>query len=202
MTGWVAPGDGMLMLDRNVNGTLDNGAELFGDFTPLPNGMLAANGFAALAPFDTNGDGKIDASDPIWSQLRIWQFDDSLDTGDISDPSVYGKIGTLDDFGITAIYLDSTITNRTDSDGNTEVRTGHFERADGSSNIIAEYRFQRDTTYTISNEWLDVPPEIEVLPDLQGYGNVYDLHQAMAREQQAIGDGQEAIGNKIFRLAA
>jgi hypothetical protein len=37
--------------------------------------------------------------------------------------------------------------------------------------------------YTIANQWLDVPAGISALPDLQGYGNVYDLQQAMARER-------------------
>ncbi|MCX5814610.1 MAG: hypothetical protein NT178_19030, partial [Proteobacteria bacterium] len=41
---------------------------------------------------------------------------------------------------------------------------------------------QRDVTYTIANEWLDVPDDIAALPDLQGYGNTYDLHQAMVRD--------------------
>ncbi|MGB6066755.1 MAG: hypothetical protein WBG50_18275 [Desulfomonilaceae bacterium] len=65
LTGWVAQGDGMLMLDKNNNGRLDDGSELFGDFTILPNGTRAANGFQALAYYDANGDGKIDANDPI-----------------------------------------------------------------------------------------------------------------------------------------
>jgi len=35
---------------------------------------------------------------------------------------------------------------------------------------------------SIPNEWVDVPEDIAALPDVQGYGNVYDLHQAMARD--------------------
>jgi len=45
-----------------------------------------------------------------------------------------------------------------------------------------------------------VPEDIAELPDLQGYGNVYDLQQAMAREQQAIDNGQEVIGNTLKQL--
>lgn len=40
-TGWVGAGDALLVWDRNGNGRIDTGAELFGDFTPLPNGSLA-----------------------------------------------------------------------------------------------------------------------------------------------------------------
>ena len=46
----------------------------------------------------------------------------------------------------------------------------------------------------IANEWLDVPEDIASLPDLQGYGNVYDLQQAMARERQmANGEGLKEL---------
>ena len=84
-TGWVAPGDGMLMLDMNGNGRLDSGKELFGDFTILPNGVEAGTGFQALAYYDANGDGKIDTNDPIWSQLRVWQYNDVLLSSDLAE---------------------------------------------------------------------------------------------------------------------
>lgn len=61
-----------LALDRNGNGTIDDGAELFGNHTPLPGGAAAPNGFAALAVYDANGDGIIDSSDPIWFSLLLW----------------------------------------------------------------------------------------------------------------------------------
>lgn len=73
LTGWVGQGDGMLVLDKNGDDRLDDGSELFGDFTILPDGTRAASGFQALAYYDSNSDLKIDAHDPIWSQLRVWQ---------------------------------------------------------------------------------------------------------------------------------
>ena len=48
-TAWLAPGDGFLVLDRNNNGHIDGGAELFGSETTLNNGKAAENGFEALA---------------------------------------------------------------------------------------------------------------------------------------------------------
>ena len=71
-SGWVSPGEDLLCMDRNGNGVIDNGSELFGSLTPLLNGQLAANGLQALAALDSNGDGKIDAQDPAYSQLRGW----------------------------------------------------------------------------------------------------------------------------------
>ncbi|NOY73043.1 MAG: hypothetical protein GXP14_11860, partial [Gammaproteobacteria bacterium] len=61
-TGWVASDDGLLALDRNGNGTIDNGTELFGNSTPTAGGT-AADGLSALADLDTNADGRVDASD-------------------------------------------------------------------------------------------------------------------------------------------
>lgn len=77
--GWLAKdsGDGFLWLDLNLNGTVDDGGELFGSSTLLPNGTFADNGFEALAVYDApefggDGDGLITRSDLIWHRLRIW----------------------------------------------------------------------------------------------------------------------------------
>lgn len=72
--GWTARGSSLafLALDRNGNGSIDDGRELFGDATPLANGTRATNGFEALQEFDSNRDGVIDDRDPIWSSLVLW----------------------------------------------------------------------------------------------------------------------------------
>jgi len=93
-------------MDRNGNGFIDDGRELFGNETILSNGKKATNGFEALADFDGNRDGKIDVSDPIFSRLRIWQDGDGF--------SLPGELHTLEELGIKAINLSSTATNVTD----------------------------------------------------------------------------------------
>lgn len=70
-TGWVAPGDGLLVWDRNANGIIDSGRELFGSETLLPNGLKAVNGFEVLKTLDANDDGVIDVNDPVYAQLRV-----------------------------------------------------------------------------------------------------------------------------------
>ncbi|MEW6352550.1 MAG: calcium-binding protein, partial [Thermodesulfobacteriota bacterium] len=181
LSGWVSPGSGLLMVDWNGNHVLDSGTELFSDSAILPNGLRAANGFDALAHYDSNHDGKIDGLDPIWSQLKLWQYDDTSGLY-LFESEDGGKISSVDEVGLSAIYLDSEAKNSTDTQGNTEVRSGSFEWKDGRTGTIAEYNFARDTSDTIASEFLDVPEDIESLPQLAGYGNVHTLHQAMVRD--------------------
>ncbi|MFC1834438.1 hypothetical protein ACFL2Q_06855 [Thermodesulfobacteriota bacterium] len=175
-TAWVGADDGLLVKDRNGNGIIDDGRELFGDATILSNGEKASSGFQALVDFDNNADGKIDAADPEFSQLRIWQDADS--DGYSSADELYG----LDELGITSIDLHSTETGITDEQGNTQKRLGSFQWADGTSGLMGEYTFERDTMYTTATESLDVPERIAELPFVSGYGNVYDLPQKMVRD--------------------
>lgn len=110
---WTAAGAPMafLALDRNSNGTIDSGAELFGNHTPLPGGV-AANGFDALAQYDGNADDVIDAGDPIWSSLLLWT---DLNHDGISQAS---ELALLSASAVTAIGLDYHWTGRRDQSGN------------------------------------------------------------------------------------
>jgi hypothetical protein len=71
---WTRGGtaNAFLAMDRNGNGTIDNGGELFGNRTRLRNGLLAGNGFEVLGELDDNGDGVVDARDRVWSDLLLW----------------------------------------------------------------------------------------------------------------------------------
>jgi hypothetical protein len=71
-TDWPTAVTPWLALDRDGDGAITNGAELFGSSTPLPDGRLAADGFAALAVLDANHDGRIDRDDPAFASLVLW----------------------------------------------------------------------------------------------------------------------------------
>lgn len=71
---WTAAGSAVafLAMDRNANAQIDNGAELFGNWTVSRTGARAANGFEALKELDSNGDGIVDSRDDRWSALLLW----------------------------------------------------------------------------------------------------------------------------------
>jgi Ca2+-binding RTX toxin-like protein len=180
-TGWVGKDDALLVWDRNANGRIDTGAELFGDFTLLPNGTLAPNGFAALAALDSNGDGVIDASDPLFAELKLWRDTDQ------DGATGAGELISLADAGIVSLNLANALKNQRLANGNTLARAGSFTRADGSSSAMGEFHFATDTFSTKFAEQIDVPDALKSLPNMGGAGNVRELQQAAAQSGNLAG---------------
>ena len=111
---WTRAGaqNAFLVLDRNGNGLIDDGRELFGTATPLATGSAAPNGFAELAEYDLNHDGRIDDSDPVYTELRLWT---DLNHNGYSEQF---ELQTTTAAGVSAIFLLYEVTNRRDNHGN------------------------------------------------------------------------------------
>jgi RTX calcium-binding nonapeptide repeat (4 copies) len=121
-TGWVGADDGLLVLDRNLNGRIDDVTELFGygktvtvtgvdvttdrdDFNVHPGIGIDDewfSGFRALAALQTVHDGVLDSQDAVFNQLKVWR---DLDTDGVTDA---GELFTLADLNIASINLEAT----------------------------------------------------------------------------------------------
>jgi Ca2+-binding RTX toxin-like protein len=179
-TGWIKPDDGLVVLDRNGNGLIDSGRELFGDETLLPNGSKAPDGYAALAQHDANGDGRISSADAVYSQLRIWQ--DANQDG----ISQAGELRTLADLGIASIGLQGTQANVDLGNGNSMPLQGTFTRMNGSTGMSGVAQLSGSLLLASNGfyrEFSDDPVPTEAakaLPQMRGAGWARDLREAMS----------------------
>jgi hypothetical protein len=125
---WTTPGEGLLAIDLNHDGKINDGSELF---TTNFNHQQFASGLDALASLDTNHDGKIDAGDVDFSSLVIWN--DANGDG-ISQPN---ELTTLVDDSITSISLSGTSVD-TIIDGQQVSLEGTVTHVDGSTSSFAD----------------------------------------------------------------
>lgn len=178
-TGWVAPDDGFLVLDRNGNGLIDNGTELFGDSTPLYGGGTAVDGFASLAQEDTNADGRVDANDARFADLRIWR---DLNQNGISEA---GELITLQDAGIVSLHTGKTENAVTLPNGNQIADLGGYVKADGSTGAMVEIAGElgdinliEDTFHSQFSDSIPLTETAKTLPQMNGSGQVRNLREA------------------------
>ncbi|ALQ95478.1 bacteriocin [Xylella fastidiosa] len=177
-SGWVKSDDGLLVLDRNGNGRIDNGNELFGTETVLSNGRKAASGFEALRDLDSNADGVFSAADRRFNEVRVWR--DLNQDGQ----SQANELFTLSSLGIASITLTPTTTPPISmplGNGNFVGASGIYTRTDGRTGGINDLqlgisRFYRDNSG--AQEQVTVSAAARALPTLKGSGAVRDLQEA------------------------
>ncbi|MEQ1916755.1 MAG: hypothetical protein ABL856_08535 [Gallionella sp.] len=177
----------MLVMDRNGNGLIDSGAELFGDATPAyaagtsspsTGSGRTVDGFAALAQEDTNGDGLVNNLDTNFASLRVWQ--DANQDG-ISQSN---ELKTLTDAGIASFNVSRSTHSQTLANGNQIADVGTFTRTDGTTgtagsvNGMADVNLAVDTFTSSFTDTIPLTVQAQTLPDMQGSGMVREMRQA------------------------
>ena len=136
-TGWVAADDGMLALDRNANGTIDDVSEI----SFVTDSDDALTDLEGLRAYDSNGNGLLDAGDDQYSQFVIWQ--DANQDG-ISQAE---ELKTLAERGITSVNLTLTLTGAAPGQGeNIIYATTDFVRSDGTAGTAGDVFLTYDPT--------------------------------------------------------
>ena len=159
-TAWIQKGDALLVKDINNDGIINDGGELFGNYTKLADGTMATDGYAALAQYDANSDGIIDKSDAAYSEIKL--FKDTNMNGKTDE----GELIDLNLAGVTAIHLnrlDGSIFVQIQEDGNiitneTVYNSGNIEGA------VRDVWFKYDDQDTITdNDTLYGTTEVDKL---------------------------------------
>ena len=169
-TAWVSAADGLLALDRNHDGRINDGSELFGSSTPLASGGNASDGYQALRELDSSSDGVISAADGAFSDLRVW-----VDAGS-DGVSAPGELRTLESLGI--VQLDLRAQAGIDRDnGNLLGLTSTYQTADGVSHAAADVWFAVDVRDTAPAVALETPADLASRTSLlcQAIGSFDDL---------------------------
>jgi hypothetical protein len=148
-TGWASSTDGLLTLDRNHDGKVNDGSELFGSSTTLSNGEKATDGYEALRDLDSSGDNSITNADAQWADLKVW-VDQNSDG--ISED---GEMISLDSLGITKLDLNAQTTS-VDSNGNVIGLTSSYQTNDGTSHDMADVWFVADKPQNLQNQVSDL----------------------------------------------
>ena len=134
VTGWAGADDGLLAIDLNGNGIIDDGTEI--SFQSNLEG--AVSDLEGLRAYDSNGDSLIDANDAHFTDFRVWR---DVNQDGVSDP---GELKTLDEAGIAAINLTLNPTGQTwnpDAPENVIYGYSNFVRTDGSLGTVGDAFF-------------------------------------------------------------
>ena len=180
-TAFVAPDDGLLAIDRNENGRIDDISELFGS--------AAETGYEELAESDSNSDGRIDAQDADFESLLVFQ---DVNGNGVSDA---GELRSLSEAGITSISLDTTAVGEI-VNGNVLVETTDITFEDGSVTQSGEVLFQlsQSESQFILPEGFEYDPEAFSLPFLFGAGEIPDTAIAFSLRPELQDEAREIIG--------
>ncbi|MFA5952838.1 MAG: S8 family serine peptidase, partial [Hyphomicrobium sp.] len=181
---WAAPTDPLLAMDVNRDGRINNGSELFG---------VAGDGAQpALSTLDANGDGRLDAGDAAWSELKIW-----TDRNQDAYASA-GELEGLADIGIAAIDL-TPVTGSVAGQSSVSGVVATF--TDGSTRTLWDVDL-RPSGGTVQSTTADYTPEIRKVTfngvsglfAVSAFGVTIDLNGSGASQAQGEAGGDTLVG--------
>ena len=199
---WISKEDGILAYDRNGNGKIDDGGELFGNFTQIKdkegNQRLAKDGYEALKEFDSNNDGLIDNKDDKFKDLKIWQ---DANSNGISDE---GELKSLDELGIASLSLNHNEVNEDLGGGNTLSLKGSYIKTDGTAHSMGDLNFNVDTINSKFKDETPLSSEDMARANIKGFGLLRDLRSAAAlnKELASALDSYSRLNTKEEQLKA
>jgi len=151
-TGWVAADDGMLVLDRNGNGIIDDSHEI----SFAGDDENAITDLEGLRAWDSNSDGILDDGDDDFARFQIWR---DLNQDGISD---LGELFSLTELGITGINLTLNLTgDELVNDRNVLFATSEFFRSDGTTGIVGDVSLAFDPSKPDQAEDEPAAPEAD-----------------------------------------
>lgn len=180
---WPAQNVGILTLDLNKNGIIDNGGELFGRNTKVGENY-ASSGFQALSQYDTNKDFLIDEKDSVYLSLYIW-IDKNNDGA--SQPE---ELFTLKQLQVLALNLENQVGSIKYGHGNEQLATSplkltglSFKYANAGNrgnertfNLI-DMNFGVNPRYRSITNSIEISEEAKLIPNISGIGRIRDLRE-------------------------
>ena len=167
-SGWITGGDGLLCIDLNSDGVINDHGELFG----------GTNGYVTLAAYDSNSSGTITSADAQFGSLRVWVDDNANGYSEASE------LHSLSSLGITSISTAYSNVSY-EIEGN-EIKYESTFVMNGNTYTSVDAFFAYDNVNTIFTGDYTLDSRTLFLPTLRGYGNLPDLHIAMSMDETLL----------------
>ena len=172
-TAWAQKDDAILAKDINGDGIINDGGELFGNFTKLADNSLAKDGYAALKQYDSNSDGLIDKNDDEFKNLLLWR-DNNGDGKSSKDELISVSLSC-----VTAIHLNNGSGITFDSyneNGNIITNETDYETATSTTGKVRDVWFKYDKNDIVSGDddiyRLSVGSGEKIISDTEGENKV------------------------------
>jgi Ca2+-binding RTX toxin-like protein len=192
-TGWAGADDGLLVLDRNQNGTIDNAREI--SFVGDKPGAISD--LEGLSAFDTSGNGQLDARDVLYTQFQVWR--DANQDG----VSQAGELFSLEKLGIASITLAGE-RQAIDpaSAGNVVFAMSEFTRPNGSTGDVGDVFLAYEAARSERHEFGAQSPSLDkiaALPALLSSQAEPSRDEPLAEE--SAGNVPAPVAGEMVRIA-